>query len=147
MNVHYSSKFSEWETPLNFFRNVCRIYGPFNIDVCASRQNAKCTTYYTPEDDGLSKSWAGKCWMNPPYGRSIGKWIQKAYEESLKGAIVVCLVPSRTDTKWWHNYVMKGKVEFIKGRLYFGDGKGRAPFPSALVIFGQQLNIEKGEEI
>jgi site-specific DNA-methyltransferase (adenine-specific) len=73
--------------------------------------------------------------MNPPYGRAIGLWMRKAYEESKRGAVVVCLVPARTDTAWWHDYAEKGEVRFIRGRLKFGDGKGRAPFPSAIVVF------------
>ena len=74
--------------------------------------------------------------MNPPYGREVGVWIEKAYKESLKGAIVVCLIPSRTDTKYWHDYCMKAnEIRFIKGRLKFGDSKNSAPFPSAIVIF------------
>ena len=85
---------------------------------------------------GLLEDWVGRCWMNPPYGRGIGKWVQKAYEESLKGTLVVCLLPSRTDTKWWHDYVMKAKeICFIKGRLKFGGAKNSAPFPSCVVIF------------
>lgn len=78
--------------------------------------------------------------MNPPYGREIGHWMKKAYESSLTGAVVVCLVPARTDTKWWHDYAMKGDIEFIKGRLKFGDAKNNAPFPSAVVIFGCKTN-------
>jgi hypothetical protein len=73
--------------------------------------------------------------MNPPYGRSIGKWVTKAYEESLKGTPVVCLLPARTDTSWWQDYCVKGLVKFVRGRLKFGDGRNSAPFPSAIVIF------------
>lgn len=73
--------------------------------------------------------------MNPPYGREIGKWMKKAYESAQAGALVVCLVPSRTDTRWWHDYAMKGEIHFIKGRLKFGNAKTNAPFPSAVVIF------------
>lgn len=73
--------------------------------------------------------------MNPPYGRAIGKWMRKAYESSLAGATVVCLVPARTDTRWWHDYAMRGEIEFIKGRLKFGSAKANAPFPSAVVTF------------
>jgi len=75
--------------------------------------------------------------MNPPYGRTIGHWMKKAYESSLTGATVVCLVPSRTDTRWWHDYAMKGQIEFIRGRLKFGNAKNSAPFPSALVVFNK----------
>ncbi len=73
--------------------------------------------------------------MNPPYGREIKKWMEKAYLESTKGAVVVCLVPARTDTAWWHDYAMLGKVRFIRGRLKFSGAKHSAPFPSAVVVF------------
>ena len=86
---------------------------------------------------GYRTEWRGVCWMNPPYGRTIGNWMKKAYESSLEGATVVCLVPARTDTGWWHNYAMKGDIEFIKGRLKFGGSKNSAPFPSAVVVFKQ----------
>lgn len=104
------------------------------------KKNAKCVKFFTQEDDGLSQEWKGVCWMNPPYGRDIGKWMKKAYESSLEGATVVCLVPSRTDTKWRHDYSMKGEIEFIKGRLKFGGGKNSALFPSAVVVFKGGLN-------
>ena len=107
----------------------------FETDVCATHENAKCANYYTEETNGLSQNWKGICWMNPPYGRTIKQWMKKAYESSLTGATVVCLVPARTDTKWWHDYAMKGDIEFIKGRLKFGGSKNSAPFPSAVVVF------------
>ena len=94
--------------------------------------------YFTEEIDGLSQEWTGICWMNPPYGRTIGKWMKKAYDSSLTGATVVCSVPARTDTNWWHDYAMKGDVEFIKGRLKFGGSKNSAPFPSAVVVFNSK---------
>lgn len=140
MDVHYSSATDDWETPVEFFSNLARKYW-FVLDVCATEDNAKCYAFYTPEEDGLSQDWAadsltGVCWMNPPYGREIAKWVKKAYEESQRGAIVVCLLPARTDTRWWHEYVMKGQVTFIKGRLKFSGAKENAPFPNALVVFG-----------
>jgi phage N-6-adenine-methyltransferase len=134
MSVHFSSKTDLWATPQKFFDKYNAIFN-FTLDVCATKDNAKCASYYTLEDNGLSQVWAGVCWMNPPYGREIGVWMKKAYESSLQGATVVCLVPSRTDTKWWHEYAMKGQIEFIKGRLKFGDAKNSAPFPSATVLF------------
>jgi phage N-6-adenine-methyltransferase len=134
MSVHFSSKTDLWATPQAFYEKYNAIYN-FTLDVCASKDNAKCAVYYDIKADGLSQSWHGVCWMNPPYGRDIGKWIKKAYESSLQGATVVCLVPSRTDTKWWHDYAMQGQIEFIKGRLKFGDAKNSAPFPSAIVVF------------
>ena len=102
-----TSNTDQWATPQDFF-DLCETqYGKFDIDVCANSQNAKCAKYFDKEMDGLKQIWTGKCWMNPPYGRSIGLWMKKAYESSLHGATVVCLVPARTDTKWWHDYAVK----------------------------------------
>ena len=134
MSVHFSSKTDMWATPQAFFDKYNDIY-KFDLDVCATRENAKCEKYFTEEDDGLAQEWTGVCFMNPPYGREIIRWMKKAYESSLRGATVVCLVPARTDTKWWHEYAMMGEIEFIRGRLKFGDAKNSAPFPSAVVIF------------
>jgi site-specific DNA-methyltransferase (adenine-specific) len=104
--------------------------------VCADKTNHKVKKYYDEQNNALIQPWAPyRCWMNPPYGRVIGHWMKKAYDESQLGALVVCLVPSRTDTAWWHNYAMKGNIEFIRGRLKFGDSKNSAPFPSAIVVF------------
>ena len=136
MSVHFSSKTDLWYTPQDFFKKYDDVY-KFETDVCATDDNAKCAKYYTEEMDGLSQEWRGVCWMNPPYGRTIGKWMKKAYESSLEGATVVCLVPARTDTNWWHDYAMKGDIEFIRGRLKFGGSKNSAPFPSAVVVFKQ----------
>lgn len=130
----FSSTTDLWETPQDIFDKLNFEFG-FTVDVCAIPENAKCLNYYTPEQDGLSQEWKGVCWLNPPYGREIGKWLKKAYESSLKETIVVCLIPSRTDTKYWHDYVMKGEIRFIRGRLKFGGHKNSAPFPSAIVIF------------
>lgn len=134
MSVHFSSKTDLWYTPDDFYQKYNKIYN-FETDVCATYENAKCENYFTQEVDGLSQDWKGVCWMNPPYGRTIKDWMKKAYESSLNGATVVCLVPARTDTNWWHDYAMKGEIEFIKGRLKFGGSKNSAPFPSAVVVF------------
>jgi phage N-6-adenine-methyltransferase len=134
-SVHFSSATDLWATPSDFFDQCNERFGPFDLDVCANADNAKCARFFTAADDGLSQDWCGRCWMNPPYGRLIGKWMRKAYESSLSGATVVCLVPARTDTAWWHDYAAKGDVEFIRGRLKFGGSKNSAPFPSALVVF------------
>ena len=128
----FSSKTPEWETPQDFFDELDREFH-FDVDVCATHENKKCARYFP--QFGLEQKWAGTCWMNPPYGREIGKWVKKAYEASQGGATVVCLVPSRTDTKWFHDYCMKGEIRFIRGRLKFGGSKNSAPFPSAVVIF------------
>jgi phage N-6-adenine-methyltransferase len=134
--VHFSSTTDDWPTPPDFFRWCDALYGPFDLDVCASNANAKCANFFTIEDDGLAQPWEGICWMNPPYGRTIGAWMRKALASAQAGATVVCLVPARTDTAWWHDYAAKGKVTLIRGRLKFGDAKQFAPFPSALVVFG-----------
>jgi phage N-6-adenine-methyltransferase len=136
-NVHFLSETDLHATPIDFF-NAQNEKHIFELDVCAIAENAKCERFFTPEMDGLKQDWTGVCWMNPPYGRTIKSWMKKAYESSLKGAKVVCLVPSRTDTSWWHDYAMKGEIEFIRGRLKFGDAKNSAPFPSAIVIFEQK---------
>ncbi len=132
----FSSNDMTWETPQWLFDKLDKEFH-FTLDVCALPETAKCKNYYTPQIDGLKQDWEDNiCWMNPPYGREVGVWIEKAYKESLKGAIVVCLIPSRTDTKYWHDYCMKAnEIRFIKGRLKFGDSKNSAPFPSAIVIF------------
>jgi phage N-6-adenine-methyltransferase len=132
--IHFSSKTDLWATPQDFF-NKYNLIHKFELDVCANSQNAKCKKYFTEEDNGLLQEWKGSVWMNPPYGRNIGNWIRKAYQSSVDGSKVVCLLPARTDTKWFHDFCIKGKIEFIKGRLKFGDSKNSAPFPSMIVIF------------
>lgn len=138
MSVHYQSSTPEWSTPQSLFDEL-NIVHAFTLDPCATQENAKCEKFYSQSDDGLSKKWSPESvFMNPPYGRQIGLWVKKAYEESLLGALAVCLIPARTDTAWWHDYVMRGSVTFIRGRLKFGKGKNDAPFPSAIVIFGSR---------
>ena len=137
MDVHYSSKTNEWSTPQDFFDELDKEFN-FTLDPCATSENAKCTKYFTVEDDGLKQDWSKDVvFMNPPYGREIKYWVQKAYEESLNGATVVCLIPARTDTAYWHDYIF-GKaddIRFLRGRLKFGDSKNPAPFPSAIIIY------------
>ena len=137
IKVHFASGSTMWETPQATFDALASEFGPFDLDVCAIPENAKCVRYFSPEIDGLLQQWRGTCWMNPPYGRDIGTWMSKAYESSLEGATVVCLVPSRTDTAWWHDYAMKGRIRFLSGRLKFVGAKDGAPFPSAVVVFAQ----------
>jgi phage N-6-adenine-methyltransferase len=133
--VHFSSATDLWATPQAFFDVLHREFR-FTLDVCALPENAKCAAFYTPEINGLAKRWRGVCWMNPPYGRQIGLWMRKAYVSAECGATVVCLVPARTDTAWWHDFVAKAsEVRFVRGRLKFGASKNAAPFPSAVVVF------------
>ena len=132
----FSSATDMWATPQDFFDNLNNEFG-FEIDVCATAENAKCKTFYTKEQNGLEMPWNGVCWCNPPYGREIGKWVERAYTSSVGGgATVVMLLPARTDTKWFHEYIYgKAEIRFIKGRLKFGDSKNSAPFPSMIVVF------------
>ncbi len=135
----FTSASCEWPTPQGFFDAVDREFGPFDLDACATPDNAKVATFHDAGDlwSSLAKPWTGRIWLNPPYGRQVtGQWIRKAYESAQEGALVVCLIPARTDTAWWHDYVMKAQeIRFVRGRLRFGDSKSGAPFPSALVIF------------
>lgn len=131
----FSSQKMDWETPQSLFDRLNAEFH-FELDVCASEKNAKCACYFTEKDNGLSKSWKNKvCWMNPPYGWEIGLWMAKAYQESRDGATVVCLVPARTDTKWFHDYGFKGEIRFLKGRVRFVGSASSAPFPSAIIVF------------
>lgn len=131
----YSSQTDMWETPQDLFDDLDREFH-FDLDVCAIPENAKCKKFYTPEQDGLRQPWDGTCWCNPPYGRDIGKWVRRALFASFGGATVVMLLPARTDTKWFHDYIYKrAEIRFVKGRLKFGNSKNSAPFPSMIVIF------------
>ena len=138
----FSSNTDQWATPWKLFNELNSEFH-FELDVCADETNHKCDKYYTIEDNGLIQSWKGVCWMNPPYGRNISKWIKKAYDSSKEGSTVVCLIPSRTDTAYWHDYVMFAyEIRFIRGRLKFGDSKNSAPFPSAIVVFDNTNRFE-----
>jgi site-specific DNA-methyltransferase (adenine-specific) len=142
-----SSLTDDWGTPSEFYATLNHEFG-FTLDVAASATNAKCPRYFSIDTDGLSQPWAPEtCWMNPPYGRGIGAWMAKAWHEATLGATVVGLIPARTDTAWWHNYVAKAaEIRFVRGRLKF-DGTDRsrlaayrhgsitAPFPSAVVVW------------
>ena len=125
------------ETPKYLFDKISSIFN-FSLDVCALPENTKCENYYTPKDDGLPKPWRGGVWCNPPYGREISSWVKKAYEESQKeyNSFVLMLLPARTDTKWWWDWVQgKATLFFIKGRVKFGDHNVGAPFPSVLALY------------
>ena len=130
----FSSNSIYWETPQHFFDRLDSEFG-FTLDVCATPDNAKCERFFTERENGLAQKWDGVCWMNPPYGRGITKWIRKAWAEAQNGVTVVCLVPSRTDTGWWHSYVMEAnEIRFVRRRLRFSDADN-APFPCAVVVF------------
>lgn len=136
-DIMFSSKTDLWETPQEFFDALDEEFH-FELDVCATNENAKCDCYFTRKQDGLNREWDCKvCWCNPPYGREIGKWVEKAYLTVRHwGNTVVMLLPARTDTKWFHDYIYgKAEIRFVRGRLKFGKSKNSAPFPSMIVIF------------
>lgn len=135
----FSHNTDEWETPKNLFDELDKEFC-FGIDVCATHENAKCKNYFSKKDDGLKQNWGGHgtIWCNPPYGRIISCWVRKASEEADKGNTTVMLIPSRTDTRWFHDYVYQKpnvEIRFIKGRIKFGGAKYNAPFPSMILIF------------
>lgn len=121
----FTSLRGDWKTPKAVYQVLDSEFG-FDHDPCPTK----------PRIDGLTTEWGDINYVNPPYGKEIGKWIKKGYEEHLKGKTIVFLIPSRTDTKWWHEYIMKAtEIRFIKGRLKFDDQENSAPFPSAIAVF------------
>jgi len=136
----FSSKSNDWATPQSFFDKLNGVFGPFTLDAAASADNYKVANHYTEADDSLAQDWSGnRVFLNPPYGRGLKDWIKKGYEEGQKdNTTVVMLIPARTDTKYWHDYVMKAdEIRFVRGRIKFGDETNSAPFPSAVVVFRQ----------
>jgi len=139
MNTMMSSKKMDWQTPQAFFDKLNQEFG-FTLDPATNGTNALCPKFFTEAQDALAQSWQGEtCYVNPPYGRVLKNWIRKAYEESQDpNTTVVMLIPARTDTKYWHEYVMQAsEIRFVQGRLKFGGGQtdDPAPFPSAVVVF------------
>lgn len=138
----FSSNTDLWSTPQEFFDKLNEEFR-FDLDPCALPENAKCRNYYTPQDDGLKQNWGGRSvFCNPPYGKEIAAWVKKCYEESLKpGTIVVMLIPARTDTTYFHDYIYHkaAEIRFVKGRLKFGNSKTGAPFPSMVVVYKTKI--------
>lgn len=143
-DVLFSSKKDDWETPIDLFNKLDEEFH-FTLDPAASKTNHKCKKFYTKEQDGLIQDWGGETvFVNPPYGgKVVNLWVAKAYTESLKpNTTVVMLLPSRTDTKWFHEYVLdKAEIRFIRKRLKFGNAVNPAPFPSIIVIFRNEGNF------
>lgn len=141
--VMFSSRSDDWSTPQDFFVELNKEFD-FTLDPCADDKNHKCEKYFTKEQDGLSKNWGSneRIFCNPPYGREIGSWVRRCYlVNRLQGNLIVMLLPARTDTKWFHDYIYgKENVEirFVKGRLKFGNSKNSAPFPSMVVIYREK---------
>lgn len=146
-NARRASRTDEWPTPQRLICEIVHRFGPFHLDPCATVGNAQAPSFYTKEQDGLCDlcPWFGRVYVNPPYGRSIHKWVRKGWEAAQAGCVVVMLLPANTDTGWWHDYCERGLVRFIRGRLNYGDGVGRAPFGSAVVSFGTNRRMERYE--
>ena len=146
-DVMFSSKTDLWETPQVLFDQLNNEFH-FNLDVCALPENAKCAAYYTPEMNGLVQPWYGNCWCNPPYGRKIGEWVKRAHNHARERTKTVILLPARTDTQWFHDYILnpKREIRFIRGRLKFGGSKNSAPFPSMVVVFRPKMEMLEGLE-
>ena len=136
-SVMFSSKSDEWATPIDVFNRLNEEFD-FDLDPCADENNHKCERYFTKTQNGLIQNWGGsKVFCNQPYGKEISAWVRKCSDESKKeNTVVVMLIPARTDTKWFHDYIyQKAEVRFLKGRLKFGGSKNNAPFPSMVVVF------------
>ena len=132
-----SSQECDWHTPRDLFRQLDAEFH-FELDVCASAENHLCADYFDIDKNGLLQRWAPRtCWMNPPYGGDIPKWMSKALEEADHGSTVVCLVPARVDTEWFQCLVMEAgaEIRFIRGRLKFANAKNSAPFPCAVIVY------------
>lgn len=136
MAYHPPKATDEWGTPPEVFDPLNAEF-KFDLDVAASASNTKCNRFFDLEEDGLTQPWSGRCWMNPPYGRVIAKWIEKAATSTAE--LVVGLLPARTDTRWFHDHILgKAEIRFVKGRIYFENPsfiRDRAPFPSMVVIW------------
>jgi site-specific DNA-methyltransferase (adenine-specific) len=143
--VYFSSKKCEWSTPPELFADLDAEFGPFTLDACATAENAKCAAFFTRSVDGLAQRWTGRVWLNPPYGRAICQWLRKALESVQSGdaKLVVCLVPVRVDTSWWHDHAVRGEVRFLRSRVRFGGAESGAPFPSAVVVFRNGCGVTK----
>ena len=138
IQVMFSSKDDKWSTPQDFYDELNAEFG-FTLDPCADEFNHKCNKYFTEGDDGLLQDWGGEIvFCNPPYGKAIKDWVRKAYIEGCKpNTTVVLLIPARTDTAYFHDYIYHEakEIRFIRGRLKFGNSKNAAPFPSMVVIY------------
>ncbi len=133
----FTSNSNEWGTPQKLFDELNEEFN-FTLDPCADEFNHKCEKYYNKAQDGLKQSWVGETvFCNPPYGRELPKWVEKCYKEHIEHNItVVMLIPARTDTSYFHDYIYhNSEIRFIRGRLKFSDGKNPAPFPSMIVVY------------
>lgn len=132
---------TNWYTPDWLFEKLSQEHGPFDLDVAAARENAKCERYFDQATDGLGQPWTGRVWANPPY-KNLIRWVKKARYETTHGNAdrVVMLLPAQTSTEWWHDYALKfARIEWIRGKVKFGGMKDEAISPSVVVIFDREV--------
>lgn len=138
--VLFSSYKMDWATPQWLVDQINERWGLRTLDVCATATNTKCASFISLEQDAFTTPWTGRAFMNPPYGRNIGSWIGLAAKRAWAGEVddVICLIPSRTDTAYWYDYVMQAKeICLLRGRVRFVGAPSSAPFPSCLIVFQQ----------
>jgi len=141
------SRSSDHPTPSWLFQLLDRIYC-FDLDVAAGTDNAKCERFFTEADDGLAQRWTGRVWMNPPYGDEISAWVKKAYDSVrlMDAVVVVGLLPVRTSSGWWHEYIEgKARIEYVRGRLRFDGNEHDAPFASCVAVWMPELSKRRAE--
>lgn len=139
----FKSDREDWETPKHLFDSLNREFG-FTLDPCATNETALCAKYYTPSENGLTRDWTGEVvFCNPPYGRTQNAWVRKCSEHGAKGGVAVMLLPARTDTARFHDFILgKAEIRFLRGRLKFGKAAYPAPFPSMVVVFRSEQNTQ-----
>lgn len=142
-NNEFNSKEVVYSTPMSLFQPLKEEFD-LQIDVCANEDNYKCNTYFTEEQDGLKQDWIGNCWMNPPFSRALNKWVKKAHQDAKKfSGTKVCLVPVRSNTKWWEEVVQDAEVRFIIGEVNFNDEPRGLWLPMCILIFGDKAKVGK----
>lgn len=138
---NFNSEKTEYSTPISLFEPLKREFN-LKIDVCANKNNAKLPTYWTVEDDALTKDWIGNCWMNPPFSKQLNKWVKKMWNDTKKfGGTKVCLIPVRSNTKWWNEIINDAEIRFIIGEVNFNDEERGLWLPMCILIFGEQANV------
>ena len=138
--LRFKSATNEWSTPDSLWKPLDDEFG-FTLDVCSTHENTKCANHYTLVEDGLKQEWSGVCWMNPPYGAQLAKWVKKCHDEAKRGAIVVGLIPVRSNTSYWHDYIMGNEIRFIRGYPKFGNAKQGLKAPLAVVVWRPNAEI------
>ena len=140
--LRFKSATNEWPTPDNLWKPLDDEFG-FTLDVCSTHENAKCANHFTLAEDGLKQPWSGVAWMNPPYGSQLARWIKKCHDEAKRGVLVVGLIPVRSNTSYWHDYVMGNEIRFVRGYPKFGNAKQGLKAPLAVVIWRPNAGVKR----